>query len=209
MTRRTDTIPPDYFDALYRADPDPWRFRTSAYERGKYDATLAALDAHRYRRGLEVGCAIGVLTRDLGRLCEHLLAIDVSDVALATARQHCADLLNIAFEKRMVPADFPDGPFDLIVLSEVLYYLTAADLQTAASRTVQALAPGGTILLCHWLGETDYPLTGAQATDLFVQFTAGRSLHHERLADGEYRLDRLRDARRPGPANEGAEPPLA
>ena len=87
MTRRTETIPPEWFDALYGADPDPWRFRTSAYERAKYDATLKALGERTYRRGLEVGCAIGVLTRDLAQHCEWLLAVDASGVALEVARR--------------------------------------------------------------------------------------------------------------------------
>ena len=191
MTRRTQTMTPAYFDALYRADPDPWRFKTSAYERAKYDATLAAAGMSRYRHGLEVGCAIGVLTRDLARLCDRLLAIDVSDVALDMARKHCFDLPNVTFEKRMVPAEFPAGRFDFILLSEVLYYLTPSDLEAVAAQCIRALEQGGVIVLCHWQGETDYPLTGAQASDLFLQFTSGRALRHERLADAEYRLDRL------------------
>ena len=74
------------FEALYDADPDPWRMETSAYEAAKYDATLAALPCASYERGLEVGCSIGVLTMRLAERCERLTAIDVSDAALARAR---------------------------------------------------------------------------------------------------------------------------
>ena len=49
-----------YFEALYAADEDPWDFTTSAYERAKYDRTVAALGDRRFARGLEVGCSIGV-----------------------------------------------------------------------------------------------------------------------------------------------------
>ena len=192
MSRRDATIEPGWFDGLYRDDPDPWRFRTSDYERDKYQATLAALGRPHYAQGLEVGCAIGVLTRQLAPRCGHLLAIDASSVALEAARAECAACSNVTFACRMVPAGFPEGRFDLIVLSEVLYYLVPADLEAVAARCLDVLLPGGEIVLCHWLGETDYPLTGQQASDLFVTAALKRPLAHARLSDDAYRLERLR-----------------
>lgn len=191
MTRRTDTIAPDYFEAMYRADPDPWRFRTSDYERGKYAATLDALTRPRYARALEVGCSIGVFTAQLARRCDALLAIDGSATALDAARRACAALSHVRFETRIVPDGFPEGRFDLIVLSEVLYYLHAADLDRVAEKCLDALEPGGDLILCHWLGETDYPLTGWDATERFVGAALRPPLTHAVLANGTYRLDRL------------------
>jgi len=191
MTRRANTIEPDYFDALYAADPDPWRFRTSDYEAGKYAATLAALSRRRYRRALEVGCSIGVFTRQLASRCERLLAIDASRVALESARTACADLDNIAFELGAVPAQFPSGSFDLIVLSEVIYYLEAPDVRRLAHRCAEALSPDGEIVACHWLGETDYPLSGAAASDLLAVEIVKRLPVREVLHDEGYRLERL------------------
>ena len=191
MSRRRETIPADYFDALYRADPDPWRFKTSDYERDKYRATLAALTRPRYPRALEVGCAIGVLTRQLAGRCDRLLAIDGSPTALAAAEAECAGLDAVEFSCRTVPAGFPEGRFDLIVLSEVLYYLVPADLEIVATRCFDALRPGGEIILCHWLGETDYPLTGDAASELFGAAALKRPLARQRLADETYRLERL------------------
>lgn len=191
MTRRTGTIAADYFEQLYRADPDPWRFRTSDYERDKYAATLDGLTRPRYRAALEVGCSIGVFTAQLARRCDGLLAIDGSATAAAAATEACAGLPHVRVAVRVVPDGFPDGRFDLIVLSEVLYYLHAADLARVAERCRAALAPGGDLLLCHWLGETDYPLTGREATERFVAATLTPPLRHSTLHDGEYRLDRL------------------
>jgi hypothetical protein len=68
------SLQPDYFDAIYQRDPDPWQFATSEYEAGKYRATLAALPRKHYRNGFEVGCSIGVLTRMLAERCDDLLA---------------------------------------------------------------------------------------------------------------------------------------
>ena len=101
------------FDRLYAERPDPWDFETSAYEHAKYDATLAALGDRRYATGLEVGCSIGVLTERLAARCAHLLAVDVAEAALARARERAPE---VTFERRELPAEFPAGPFELIVL---------------------------------------------------------------------------------------------
>ena len=191
MTRRSETMSADIFDRLFSAEDDPWRFRSSAYEADKYAATLEALTRSRYARALEVGCAIGVFTARLGPRCDRLLAIDGSSVALKAARIACADQPHILVEQRLVPAAFPPGWFDLIVLSEVLYYLTPADLMAVATCCATAQPDGGEVVLCHWLGETDYPQTGLEATERFVEALGARGYRRAMLNDQVYRLDRL------------------
>ena len=192
MSRHPRSLTPDYFEARYAADPDPWRFATSDYERKKYAATLAALPRDRYAAALEVGCSIGVLTRELAARCDALLALDVVPEVLDAARARCADRPGVTFARMTVPGDWPDGRFDLILFSEVLYYLDRADLARLAGRVQGALAPGGDCVLVHWLGETDYPLTGDEAAEGFIAQAAAFAgvIHRERTA--EYRLDVLR-----------------
>jgi SAM-dependent methyltransferase len=168
VTRTKETLEPDYFDRKYAADPDPWRFASSPYERRKYAITLKACPKRTYSAGLEIGCSIGVLTEQLALRCDQLLAIDASAAPLIEARRRCAELANVRFQQLFVPDQWPIGAFDLIVLSEVLYYLNAGDLARLASHAAHALAPRGDILLVHWTGETDYPLTGDEAAELFV-----------------------------------------
>jgi SAM-dependent methyltransferase len=189
MTRRRQSIDADYFEGLYRADTDPWGFATSAYEQAKYDATLAALGTERSRRALEVGCAIGVLTARLALVCDHLLAVDVSETALAAARSRCADLANVELRKMSLPAEAPDGQFDLIVLSEVAYYWDDVDLARMGELLKRIMQPGGRVLLVHWTGETDYPQTADAAVDGLMR-AAGIEFSVA-LADrtGDYRLD--------------------
>ena len=198
MTRRTASIDPEYFNALYGADPDPWRFASSDYERGKYAATMAALPSRRFAAGLEVGCSIGVLTSQIAQRCDALLALDVAEAALAQARARCASRHPaVRFEQRAVPGDWPDGRFDLIMLSEVLYYLDAGDLRETARLTAAALQPGGCVILVHYLLETDYPATGDEAADGFIAASGLSPVLQVR--EPEYRIDRLeRPAGSPG-----------
>jgi SAM-dependent methyltransferase len=188
MSRKTETIPPEYFEDKYRRDIDPWQFRSSDYEREKYQATIAALNRPRYSRALEVGCSIGVFTRLLAARCDTLVAIDASATAIAAAQENAP--ANVTFQVGTLPQDFPPGPFDLIVLSEVLYYFAEADLQHVAALCLDALAPGGEIIGCHWLGETNYPLTGEAASGLFAAEVAVRLPVRAPLRDEVYRLER-------------------
>ena len=59
MERAVQTLEPAYFDGIYAASGDPWRFASSAYELSKYALTLEALPRERYPQALEIGCSIG------------------------------------------------------------------------------------------------------------------------------------------------------
>lgn len=191
MTRHAGTLPPSYFDDLYAGDPDPWQFETSDYERGKYAATLAALPQARYVSALEVGCSIGVLTRQLAERCDVLVSLDLAERALARARDRCRDLAHVDLRLAQVPNDWPEGTFELILLSEVVYYLDAEDVGRLVTRVRGSLAEGGDVVLVHWTGETHYPLTGDAAAELFI---AGSSnflrVDHQSQAE-KYRIDVL------------------
>lgn len=189
MTRRTSTITADYFEQKYRADIDPWRFRSSDYEREKYQSTIAALGRRKFASALEVGCSIGVLTSLLAPRCDALLAIDASPTAIEAARASAA--ANVTFAVATLPQQFPPGGFDLIVLSEVLYYFALPDLNRVAAQCIDALRPDGEVILCHWLGETDYPLTGREASDQFAAAVAVRLPARAILRDRVYRLEQL------------------
>jgi cyclopropane fatty-acyl-phospholipid synthase-like methyltransferase len=185
-----ESLPPEYFEKLYAEDPDPWRFATSEYERAKYDATLAALPRQRFGNALEIGCSIGVLTHRLAARCDALLAVDVAEVALAEARMRCADLKQVTIARMRVPQEWPDGRFDLMLFSEVLYYLSADDLDATAARTRAALDDGGTVLLVHYTLPTNYPASGDAAATRFIE--ASGLVPIRQLREEQYRLDLLR-----------------
>ena len=183
-------LPSAYFDALYDRDADPWRFATSAYEAGKYAATLAALPRCRYDSALEIGCSIGVLTAALAPRCGALLATDVAEAALAKARARNVANPQVRFARHRFPDPVPGSDFDLVLLSEVLYYLDKPALVTAAAAIRALTVPGAQVMLVHWLGPTpDYPLTGDEAADGFIAALAAQRLVQSRAVD--YRIDLL------------------
>ena len=169
MSEQRPTLKPEYFDALYTADPDPWDFAASPYERAKYTLTLNAMPKPRYRSALEVGCSIGVLTRSLASRCDAVVSIDAAQTPLAEARRRCADLPGVRFEQMFVPDEWPDGVFELVLLSEVIYYLSREDVGRLASRVTRSLSREGSVILVHWTGPTNYPLSGDEAATLFIE----------------------------------------
>jgi SAM-dependent methyltransferase len=189
LTRKAGTLPPKYFEDKYKTDIDPWHFRTSAYERAKYEATLESLTKAKYAAALEVGCSIGVLTKLLSPRCVHLLAVDSSSTAIEAAKS--TNDRKVSFRVANLPAEFPKGTYDLIVLSEVLYYFDRHDLERVARSCIDSISQDGEIVLCHWLGETDYPLTGVEASNLFANYIKSvlpfRSILHDKI----YRLERF------------------
>jgi len=192
--QQPNTLPPDYFDNVYRANEDPWQFASSPYERGKYAATLAALPRPRYERAFEIGGSIGVFTAQLAPRCGHLLSVDVSEAALYQARLRCANLPQVEIKKMQVPGEFPAGQFDLILVSEVGYYLSPPDLARAADQMLAALPSGGQLLLVHWTPVVhDYPQTGDEVHEFFLAKTqSGGPLRHlSGQRQDKYRLDLL------------------
>lgn len=193
--------PPDasldqaYFDQLYANDPDPWQFATSAYEAGKYAETLEVLPRERYGRALEVGCSIGELTFHLAGRVDALDAIDLAEAALAKAAVRNAPHSHVRFARMMFPAAAPEGPFDLIMLSEVLYFLSERDLLLAIERVKTAITPGGDVLLVNWLGETPgYPSDGDTAANRFMAAASPELSTVRQLRRERYRIDLLRRA---------------
>lgn len=194
MTQSNESWGPETFDRIYADDPDPWRFNSSSYEREKYTRTLAMLQHRHFGDALEVGCSIGVFTRLLSQHCDRLLAVDVAEVALAAARQNCVGRPWVRIERRQIPADWPTGLFNLIVLSEVLYFLGSADIVRSARCTAASLRPAGLALLVNWTGPTDTPCTGNEAAELFERAAAPDLRALRRVRRGTYRLDLLASA---------------
>jgi SAM-dependent methyltransferase len=187
------TLDDRYFEDVYTANADPWNFEHSPYEQAKYARTIAALPQKHYGRALEVGCSIGVLTGLLADHTDALLSVDVNDLALSRARQRNQNRPNVTFERRRLPEQMPDGPFDLVVLSEVGYYLSAPHFERLLNALVAALAPGGDLILVHWTPVVpDYPQTGDQVHGAALRRTPAPLTHLHGERHEQYRLDVLR-----------------
>lgn len=186
------SLSPEYFDDVYNRNEDPWDFENSPYEHQKYEATLTALTHPIYEQVFEIGCSIGVLSEKLASISKNLLSVDVADLALIKAAKRLKDFPQAKVQKMIVPQEFPTENFDLILLSEVGYYLSKADLEKLALLMIGHLQTGGQLLLVHWTPFVpDYPQTGDEVHDFFMDLCRQKQhlkhLFHQRKE--KFRLD--------------------
>jgi SAM-dependent methyltransferase len=155
------------FEARYKANPDPWGYQTSDYERRKYDATLEACGNGPYHRALELGSSIGVFSARLAPRCHSLVTVDAAPSAVADARRRLAGMPFVQVLRGAIPEAIPEGSFDLVVASEILYYLEPAELAATLARLREVLAPRGRLVAVHWRPSGDErPFTAAEVHGL-------------------------------------------
>ncbi len=187
---RAGVDPVARFEGLYQRSADPWGYESSEYEREKYVSTFAALPHGRITSALEVGCSIGVFTEQLAGRCEQVLAIDFSERALRLAQARLDALTNVELCLASFPEQVPAGPWQLILCSEVLYYLQAPALDGAIAWLTEQLRGGACVLAVSWRGGgTDEPFRGDDVHDrLARELSSWHSLDDRRH---DYRLDRF------------------
>jgi SAM-dependent methyltransferase len=167
------------FEAKYEGGADPWNFRADAYERRRYDVTLASLPRARYHRAFEPGCSVGELSALLAARCDQLLATDASHHAIETACRRLARYPNIELAVAALPEEWPAGTFDLVVFSELGYYFSEDELQSLVERCHDGLEPGGHLVAVHWRGHSpDHVLHGDAVQATFRRRFGTPRVHH-------------------------------
>lgn len=137
----------DYWEQIFER-PDPWNY-LSVYEQVKYAQTLSLIPQGT-ETVLELACAEGIFTEKLAREVRRVTATDISQRAIDRAAKRCRDFSNVElrvldFVRQELPPDQ-----DLILCSEVLYYLKDEEtLAGVCSKMAAALKPGGCLITAH------------------------------------------------------------
>jgi SAM-dependent methyltransferase len=149
-----------FFEDLWRAG-DYWELESSPFEDARHAAVLAMLAGRHYGTALEIGCGGGAFTRRLAGLADHVLALDIAPSAIERARVSVAwpDRVEFRVANVMEFALRDAGPFDLVVMSETIYYLgwlyPFFDVAWMAAELFEAGGPGGRLLLANTCGGCD------------------------------------------------------
>jgi SAM-dependent methyltransferase len=152
-----------FFDGLWCQD-DFWQLESSPFERARHEGQLALIRDRRYARALEIGCGAGAFTRQLAPLCDSLVALDVSPVAVERARAALAEVPGTEVHAGdIMEWDLRDEPpWDLIVVGETIYYVgwlhSFFEIGWLAGELHLATAPSGRLLLSNTVGGVDEEL---------------------------------------------------
>ncbi len=180
----------EHFEAQYRDNPDPWGYRASPYEQAKYAATLAACGPGPCENALELGGSIGVFSARLAPRCRRLTTLDYSPTAVRRARAALAGHRQARALLGAIPEDLPAGTFDLVVASEILYYLEPSALAETLTGLEARTAPGARVVCVHWRPDgPERPLTAEHVHDQVRREPWLRRLTSQRRP--EYLLDVL------------------
>ncbi|GGM89894.1 methyltransferase [Dyadobacter beijingensis] len=201
MNNHKKTLDASYFNALYGNNQDPWNFEGSDYEKNKYAQTMLMIPDDVYARVFEIGCSNGVLTEMLQNRSQRLLAVDSSRVAVENAKKRLEKYHHVIVVEMEVPREFPALKFNLILLSEVGYFMVAEELLALRDKLIAALLPGGHLLMVHWTPVVEeFPLTGDQVHEFFIEESdeSGPLDHLKNRKEPEYRMDLFK--RKPVPA---------
>lgn len=175
----------DHLQGLYADTSDPWGFADSPYEQSKFAATRAALSQGGYRSAFELGCGNGELAYHLRRVCARYTGMDAVATALRAARQRVPEG---RFVQGFYPGPLPEGDFDLLILSEVLYFLDLDGL-TQLALDIAARWIEAEVLCVTWLGPTGNPLQGTEALRLFTKALPSHAFTCVKKSE-DYRIDR-------------------
>lgn len=179
-----------HFESVHARRDDPWHVFERWYEIRKRRLFLASLPNDGLGRVLEIGCSIGAMTVDLAARADAVVALDLSDSAVASARERTRDLAHVRVDRADVRDGLPDGPFDTVVLSEVGYYFELGEWTTLLAGIGEILSEEATVGLCHWQeDEPDFALSPEAVHEIAIS-TLGLAVVVRHRED-DFRLDVL------------------
>jgi SAM-dependent methyltransferase len=150
----------EFCDHLWQRG-DFWNFENSEYERARCACLLTLLAGRRYARALEIGCGAGYFTRLLAGIADQIVAFDIAPAAIARARTLGTDLQTVEFRAANA-MDYEwrnDGPWDLVVCTDTIYYLgwlyTFFDVAWFAAELFAGTRSGGRLLLANTMDEVE------------------------------------------------------
>lgn len=187
---------PGFFNHFFD-NGDPFGFDIHPVEQLKFRRTLEVCGEGPLGRVLELGCAVGSFTELLAPRATDVLALDGSPAAVEHVIRRLHDHPNVRGQAMTIPAEFPEGTFDLVVASDILYYLPVEDVRRCLERIEAAVAEGGAFVAVHYVPRMGSLLDGDETHDILAAHTKLRHVISERTEFGagrSYRIDRYEKA---------------
>ena len=97
---------------------------------------------------LEVGCGHGLFSNYLADTApgRHVVGVDIDARKIALARTTVTDTDRVRFDT-IADGELPPGPFDAVVIVDVLYLFTSAQRDAMLAAAAERLAPSGVLVV--------------------------------------------------------------
>jgi O-antigen/teichoic acid export membrane protein/2-polyprenyl-3-methyl-5-hydroxy-6-metoxy-1,4-benzoquinol methylase len=136
----------------FESREDPWDYAAVPFQVERILREVSILDSvrpsSRFQNALEIGCAEGLFTEKLAPICNTLLAVDISGVALHRTQTRLAGQDHVQFALLDLRIDPIPDSYDLIVIIHALEYIrNPIDVRRIRTKLVNSLRPGGYLFI--------------------------------------------------------------
>ena len=136
-------------------------------------------------RVLDVGCGAGLLLGLIGSLRPSVdgVGFDADLSSIAAAKSMAAANFpegRIRFERRAVEEQWPDGPFDVVALIDVLHHLPRSRQRAAIDKAFARVTPGGLLI---YKDMANRPFLHAWWNRLHDLVLARQWIHYRRITE--------------------------
>jgi SAM-dependent methyltransferase len=146
-----------FFEGLW-SQGDFWQLERSELNQTSFARQRSLLDDRRYGHVLELGCGAGLFTSQLAEIADRVVALDVAPSAIEQALARGLDPKVVDFRvANIMEYDYrAEGPWDLVVMSETIYYLgwlyPMFEVCWLGSELFDTTADGGRLLMANTYG---------------------------------------------------------
>ena len=133
------------------------RFEVPPHEQKKSERMRSLLGDRKFKRALDIGCGIGLMTRFFVNCCDQIYGVDLDPGKINYIRHvvpcgnhflfEVADLEKVDFCPEYVKDLFGENQFDLIIYTDVAYYLSESARKNVAKAIVEMLDPEGLLIV--------------------------------------------------------------
>jgi 2-polyprenyl-3-methyl-5-hydroxy-6-metoxy-1,4-benzoquinol methylase len=138
-----------FHDRYAQSEKDAWGYLGSAAHEQRCRLILELLPQASSETALEVGCAVGFITKSLAQRFGRVIACDLSDIAIDRARRYCGDALNVEFHAQDIRSGIPAHDVQVCLVSDVLYYLSPREISSFAIELASRMNPSGQMVFVN------------------------------------------------------------
>lgn len=169
------------FDRKFAGDADPWSTFSNRDEAHKRGAILHGVGAGPVGRVLELAAGNGSNSVALAKIALRLDATEGTASGTALVERAAAGNRRVRVRRLVLPGRFPRTRYDAVIVAEMLYYLSPADMAQVARDIAAALREGGVLVLAHH--RVDYPDFVQHAHAIHERFLAASGARWRRRSD--------------------------